>query len=170
MCYVLFSYACILIGQVFVCRYIFIAMYSFVPSFREAKFCGVPSCVFGKLWCAAGEKRLRNTDICIKRIYFCRYRTCEVYFIEHGSIVHKIRRLIMSLWFAGKESKNGNRIMLHPFYSPYFLSHSQVNFSVPGILGSFARPSLCVLCMKCINERIMETLPSACFISETTFR
>jgi hypothetical protein len=38
-------------------------MYSFVPLFREAKFCGVPPCVFGKLGCAAGEKRLRNTGL-----------------------------------------------------------------------------------------------------------
>jgi hypothetical protein len=32
------------------------AMYSFVPPFREAKFCGVSSCVFDNLGCAAGEK------------------------------------------------------------------------------------------------------------------
>jgi hypothetical protein len=38
-------------------------MYSFLPRFREAKFCGMPSCVFGKLGCAAGGKRLRNTDV-----------------------------------------------------------------------------------------------------------
>jgi hypothetical protein len=31
MCCVLFSYACILRGQVFICRYIFMAMYSFDP-------------------------------------------------------------------------------------------------------------------------------------------
>jgi hypothetical protein len=31
--------------------------------FREAKFCGVLSCVFDKLGCAAGEKWLRNTGI-----------------------------------------------------------------------------------------------------------
>jgi hypothetical protein len=37
------------------------AMYSFVPPFREAKFFGVPSCVFDKLGCAAGEKSLQNT-------------------------------------------------------------------------------------------------------------
>jgi hypothetical protein len=35
-------------------------MYSFVTPFRETKFCGVPSCVFDKLGCAAGEKRLRE--------------------------------------------------------------------------------------------------------------
>jgi hypothetical protein len=58
---VLFSYACILIGQGFICRYIFMAMYSSVPIFREATFCSVPSCVFDNLGCAAGEKRLRNT-------------------------------------------------------------------------------------------------------------
>jgi hypothetical protein len=39
-------------------------MYSFV-TFREATFCGVPSCVFDKFGCATGEmkKRLRNTDL-----------------------------------------------------------------------------------------------------------
>jgi hypothetical protein len=39
------------------------AMYSFVPPFREATFCGVPICVFDKLGCAAGGKRLRNTGL-----------------------------------------------------------------------------------------------------------
>jgi hypothetical protein len=39
------------------------AMYSFVPPFREAKFCGVPTCVFDKSGCAAGEKSLRNTSL-----------------------------------------------------------------------------------------------------------
>jgi hypothetical protein len=39
------------------------AMYSFVPHFLEAKFCGVPSCVFDKLGCAADEKMLRNTGL-----------------------------------------------------------------------------------------------------------
>jgi hypothetical protein len=63
MCYVLFSYACIYVGQGFICGYIFMAMYSFVPPFREAKFCGVPSCVFDKLGCTVGEKRLRNTAV-----------------------------------------------------------------------------------------------------------
>jgi hypothetical protein len=38
-------------------------MYSFVPPFREAKFCGVSSCVFDKLGCAASEKRLWNTGL-----------------------------------------------------------------------------------------------------------
>jgi hypothetical protein len=38
-------------------------MYSFVPRFRDAKFCGVPSCVFDKLGCAAGEKWLRDTAL-----------------------------------------------------------------------------------------------------------
>jgi hypothetical protein len=38
-------------------------MYIFVPPFREATFCGVPSCVFDKSGCAAGEKRLRNTGL-----------------------------------------------------------------------------------------------------------
>jgi hypothetical protein len=34
-------------------------MYSFVPHFREVKFCGV----FDKLGCAADEKRLQNTAL-----------------------------------------------------------------------------------------------------------
>jgi hypothetical protein len=42
VCNFLFSYACILMGHIFICRYIFIAM-SFVPPLREATFCGVPS-------------------------------------------------------------------------------------------------------------------------------
>jgi hypothetical protein len=42
---------------------IFMAMYSFVPPFREAKFCDVPSCVFGKLGCSADEESLRNTAL-----------------------------------------------------------------------------------------------------------
>lgn len=32
------------------------AIESFVPPFREAKFCSGPSCVIGNLGCAAGEK------------------------------------------------------------------------------------------------------------------
>jgi hypothetical protein len=39
------------------------AMYSFLSPFREAKFCGVPSCVFDELGCATGEKRLQNTAL-----------------------------------------------------------------------------------------------------------
>jgi hypothetical protein len=38
------------------------AMYIFVPLFREEKFCGVSS-VFDKLGCAARGKRLRNTGL-----------------------------------------------------------------------------------------------------------
>jgi hypothetical protein len=63
MCNVLFLYACVLTGQGFICRYIFMAMYSVVPPFHEATFCGVPSCVFDKLGCATGDKRLWNTDL-----------------------------------------------------------------------------------------------------------
>jgi hypothetical protein len=63
MCYILFLYACILTGQEIIYRYIFVAMYSFVSPFREAKFCGVPSCVFGKLGCAAGGKSLGKTGL-----------------------------------------------------------------------------------------------------------
>jgi hypothetical protein len=39
------------------------AIYSFLPPLHEVKFCGVPSCVFDKLRCALGEKRLRNTPL-----------------------------------------------------------------------------------------------------------
>jgi hypothetical protein len=34
------------------------AMCCFVPSFRDAKFCGVLSRVFDKLGCAASEKKV----------------------------------------------------------------------------------------------------------------
>jgi hypothetical protein len=54
-------HAFIIIWQVFICRYIFMAMYSFVTPFLEATICGVPSSVFDKSGCAAGEKKLRNT-------------------------------------------------------------------------------------------------------------
>jgi hypothetical protein len=50
-------------GQVFICRYIFMAMYSFVPAFREVTIFGVPSCVFDKFGCAAGEKRLQDSVV-----------------------------------------------------------------------------------------------------------
>jgi hypothetical protein len=33
------------------------AMYSFVPPFGEAKFCGVSSRIFDKLGCAAAKKK-----------------------------------------------------------------------------------------------------------------
>jgi hypothetical protein len=60
----MFSYACIIIGQGFIRRYISTAVYSFKFPFRETEFGGVSSCgVFDKLGCAAGKKTLRNTDI-----------------------------------------------------------------------------------------------------------
>jgi hypothetical protein len=40
------------------CRYIFMAMYSFVPPSHEAKFHGVPLCLS-----ALGRKSLWNTDL-----------------------------------------------------------------------------------------------------------
>jgi hypothetical protein len=39
------------------------AMYSFIPPFHEAKFCGVLPCVFNELGCVTGEKKLRNTTL-----------------------------------------------------------------------------------------------------------
>jgi hypothetical protein len=54
-------------------------MYSFVPPFREATFCGVPSCVFDKLGCAAGKKKLRNTAI-VERYYRIRkWRNLQIW-------------------------------------------------------------------------------------------
>jgi hypothetical protein len=38
-------------------------VYGFVPPCRKVKVCGVQPCVFDKLGCATGEKRLRNTDV-----------------------------------------------------------------------------------------------------------
>jgi hypothetical protein len=57
-----FVFICLHSDRANICRYIFV-MYSFVLPFREAKFCGVPSCVFDKLGCAACGKRLRNTAV-----------------------------------------------------------------------------------------------------------
>jgi hypothetical protein len=45
------------------------AMYSFAPNFREAKFCGVPSRVFDKLGSVAGEKK-KVAEHCSKVIEF----------------------------------------------------------------------------------------------------
>jgi hypothetical protein len=61
VCYVFFSYACILKGQGFICRYIFMAIFSFIPPFHQMTFCDVPSCIFDKLGCAVCAKRLQNT-------------------------------------------------------------------------------------------------------------
>jgi hypothetical protein len=58
MCYILFLYACVITGQGFVCRYMFMAMYSFVPTSCEVVFCGVLSCVFDKLQCTMGKKKV----------------------------------------------------------------------------------------------------------------
>jgi hypothetical protein len=60
-------------GQGFICGYRFTAMYSFAPPFREAKFCGVPSCAFDKLGCASGEERLRNTVLSLDAIRIMSY-------------------------------------------------------------------------------------------------
>lgn len=51
--------------------YIFMAICSFVTPFREAKFCSIPSCVFDKLGCAVGEKRLRSSRIEPGSIFPC---------------------------------------------------------------------------------------------------
>lgn len=43
------------------CRYMFVATYSYVLAFREATFRGVSSRVFEKLGCVAGETTLRDS-------------------------------------------------------------------------------------------------------------
>jgi hypothetical protein len=50
------------------------AMDSFVPHFREATFCGVPSCVSDKSGCAASEKSLRNTALYTYHIFYLIYQ------------------------------------------------------------------------------------------------
>jgi hypothetical protein len=40
-----------------------VATYCFVPTFRKAKFCGVPSGVIVIVGCAAGKTRLLNADV-----------------------------------------------------------------------------------------------------------
>jgi hypothetical protein len=57
------------------------AMYSFLPHFCVAKFCGVPSCVFDKLGCAAGVKNGRG------RLYYEQI-------LSHSSCVAKPARHI----------------------------------------------------------------------------
>lgn len=63
MCDVSISYACTLTVQVFICTYIFMAMYSFVTRLIEATFCGMPLRAFEKFGCTAGEKYLRKTAL-----------------------------------------------------------------------------------------------------------
>lgn len=45
------------------------AMYNFEFPFCEVIFCGVPLCVFDKLWCTTSEKRLWNTALDEKRLW-----------------------------------------------------------------------------------------------------
>jgi hypothetical protein len=58
------------------CGYIFMVMYSFVPPYREAKFCGVPSCVFDKLGCSAGENKF--SEHCYSGRILCVLRIKEI--------------------------------------------------------------------------------------------
>jgi hypothetical protein len=46
------------------------AKYTVVPPFRYAKFCGVLSCVFDKLGCAASEESLRNTALVFTLVFY----------------------------------------------------------------------------------------------------
>jgi hypothetical protein len=61
------------------CKYIFMATYSFLPPLRKAKFCGLPSCVVDNVACAAAEKRLQNTTLLDpKTSQSCCYETRKV--------------------------------------------------------------------------------------------
>jgi hypothetical protein len=57
----------------------FVATYCFVPPFRKAKFCGVPSRAIVKVGCAVGRKRLRNTGLGHSNTAFLciNFRLCE---------------------------------------------------------------------------------------------
>jgi hypothetical protein len=79
MCNVLFSCACILLGQVFMCGYIFAVKYSFVRTFHEVTFYNVPLCIFDKSVCTAGEESLRNTGL--KMLFSC---SCNTIFCNFG--------------------------------------------------------------------------------------
>jgi hypothetical protein len=70
MCYVFFSYTCILIGKVSTHRYILIAMYNSVPPFHEATFCSVLSCVFNKLGSDLGETKFMEHCATVIYRYF----------------------------------------------------------------------------------------------------
>jgi hypothetical protein len=69
--WVLLSRACSVVGQVFMCRYMFMAMYSFASSFREAKFCGVPSYVFDRSGCTTVKKFSENWYKEYLQIVYC---------------------------------------------------------------------------------------------------
>jgi hypothetical protein len=58
-----FAFVCLLIGQGFICSYMFMAVCSVILPFYEVTFCGVLSDIFDKLRCATGEKRLQNTAL-----------------------------------------------------------------------------------------------------------
>jgi hypothetical protein len=45
-----------------------VATYCFVPTFRKAKFCGVPSGAIVIVGCAVGKTRLLNADV---GVYIC---------------------------------------------------------------------------------------------------
>jgi hypothetical protein len=69
------------------------AMYSFVPPFREATFCGVPSCVFDKSGCTTGEKRLLNTDLMEMQFILAGGPVCcSMYWLGRSDILMHIPR------------------------------------------------------------------------------
>jgi hypothetical protein len=57
-----------------------VATYCFVPPFRKAIFCGVPSRAIVKAGGAVGKRRYRNTVLFITN-YYNSYLVCNLYLI-----------------------------------------------------------------------------------------
>jgi hypothetical protein len=164
------------------------AMYSFVSPFREAKFCGVPSYIFDKLGCAAGEKYLRNTAISNsfnpwnrKRPELNQWRTSKMFtiFVEllsasrSGLITfgHHSRcvRFGSHRYSAGIKWRNVNR---SPTYSDevslWFITHSMWGHGTAqttAILYLYwLSVLLCVCCMLSVQAPpIGESINYVCF-------
>jgi hypothetical protein len=70
----MFSHACTLTGQGFICRHISTALCSFIYPLHEAKFYGVLSCAFNKLGCAMSVKScgtlMYTNTVIISSIFF----------------------------------------------------------------------------------------------------
>jgi hypothetical protein len=93
------SYACILTGQGFICKYIFMTMRSFVHPSRELKFYGVFLCVSDRLGSSAGDDMLRYTGLTVLIYLFlefvlfltacpcsycvCRYKSNDANFLSN---------------------------------------------------------------------------------------
>jgi hypothetical protein len=107
-CIVLFSYACIVTGEVFICRYIFMAMYSFVPPFSwgDILWCAV-TCLWQigvcRGWKEVAEHWSREHFLAVTRsaVYqlSLRYRTVSPRSCVIQSHTHKLYISISSLLF-----------------------------------------------------------------------